>query len=361
MFTPEEEARLDRALLNSHHFEALTFFEARAALRLGQADPRARGPLKPVDDQALVRGSAAERGVATRRGEAAISAGEVGLLVLAGGAATRFGGGAKAVVEAVGGRSFLQLKLEEAHALGPKIALAAMTSFTTDAQVRAHLRERGLEADVFTQGISVRLNPDGSLFADARGHPSYHPTGHGDVPRFLRLSGTLQRWRARGVRTLFVCNLDNLGARLDATLLGRHLESGSPFSAEVVRRDRSLLDQARNAAVAAELDGQLQLVEGLRLPADFDPAPFPWVSINNLWLQLEALEQDLPMPRYWVPKTVVGRPALQLESILCDLGQHLALQLLEVPGEGEHNRFLPVKTPDDLVRARQLWRDDAFP
>ena len=43
----------------------------------------------------------------------------------------------------------------------------------------------------------VRLNPDGSLFIGADGKPSYYAPGHGDFFRAIRISGVLERLRAR--------------------------------------------------------------------------------------------------------------------------------------------------------------------
>ena len=42
------------------------------------------------------------------------------MVVLAGGMATRFGGGVKAVAEAIDGRSFLEVKLGETAAAGAR-------------------------------------------------------------------------------------------------------------------------------------------------------------------------------------------------------------------------------------------------
>ena len=95
-------------------------------------------PGEPGYDEALAAGVEALRD------------GEIALLVLAGGMATRFGGGVKAVAEAFDGMSFLEVKLRETErlrrALGAEIPVALMTSFATDEVVRAHVaraRARG--------------------------------------------------------------------------------------------------------------------------------------------------------------------------------------------------------------------------
>ena len=52
----------------------------------------------------------------TELGREALASGQVGVAVLNGGMATRFGGVVKGVVEAIGNRSFLELKLRQAQA-----------------------------------------------------------------------------------------------------------------------------------------------------------------------------------------------------------------------------------------------------
>src|SRR5690606_39458202 len=79
------------------------------------------------------------------RGEAALAAGEAALVVLAGGMATRMGGVVKALVEAVEGRTFLDLRLAAHRRLeekvGRRIPLWLMTSQATEAPVVEALRD----------------------------------------------------------------------------------------------------------------------------------------------------------------------------------------------------------------------------
>ena len=108
------------------------------------------------------------------------------MVVLAGGMATRFGGGVKAVAEAIDGRSFLEVKLDETarlgEALGAEIPVALMTSFATDDAIRAHVAEKRLGEPLwFCQAAAPRLRPDGSVFVEEDGKASLYGPGHGDV------------------------------------------------------------------------------------------------------------------------------------------------------------------------------------
>ena len=116
------------------------------------------------------------------RGEAALVRGSVAALVLNGGMATRFGGGAKGVVPVVEGRartSFIAIKLaearEQARALVTSIPVVLMHSFATLAASEAHLREidwAGLavaDREQFAQSIMPRVLPDGTPLVELPG------------------------------------------------------------------------------------------------------------------------------------------------------------------------------------------------
>jgi len=79
----------------------------------------------------------------------AIAAGQVGVVILAGGMATRFRyDRPKGLYPIWHGRSFLALKLEAVARLGAKVPVYLMTSFATDEAIAAHLAEHacfGLE------------------------------------------------------------------------------------------------------------------------------------------------------------------------------------------------------------------------
>ena len=120
-------------------------------------------PPLPSDVLRLPEEGSGERREAHEVGVAALRDGRVAQVVLAGGMATRFGGVVKAVVEVVDGRSFLELSLAEtarlAAALDTEIPTAVMTSFATDAVVRAHAAGLAVQMPhVFSQSVSLRLD-----------------------------------------------------------------------------------------------------------------------------------------------------------------------------------------------------------
>jgi UTP--glucose-1-phosphate uridylyltransferase len=347
-------------------FDAEQFAALRAALTAGELSPaRARLPRPPaplapdaVDD--LAARDDAARAVLRARGEAALAAGQVAALVLNGGMATRFGGVVKGVVPVVPGRrdlSFLAVKLAAMRRTAAPVVL--MNSFATAAATAEHLEEiawAGVPPQrrlVFDQSLLPRVLPDGTPLTDLPGADAladtevYAAPGHGDTLRRLRDSGVLAALAQRGVRHLFVSNVDNLGATLDPVVLGAHLDAvdrGRAMSVEVVHRDPT-----DAGGVVASVDGRPIIVEGFRLPADVDPAGFPHFNTNTLWISLDALRDAHPLTWFPVRKTIDtadgAREVVQFEQLIGQLSEFVPTGYLQVARE----RFLPIKTREELV------------
>jgi UTP--glucose-1-phosphate uridylyltransferase len=291
-------------------------------------------------------------------GLAALSRGEVALCVLAGGMATRMGGVVKALVEALPGRTFLDLRLGESEhlerAAGAPVPLWLMTSEATNGPIREALGPRlREEADndrctTFEQHVSLRLTSEGELFLDENGEPSVYATGHGDLPDALRESGILRRFIARGGKTIWIANLDNLGATVDPAILGWHLGHGGPLTVEVV--DKVGSDKGGGPL---RWNGRPVIVEDFRLPVGFDPSVVPVFNTNTFLVGAEAL-QGLAMEWIYVEveKKVGDRKAIQFERILNELTLGLPARFLRVPRKGVEARFLPVKDVEELERRR---------
>lgn len=287
-------------------------------------------------------------------GREALVRGEVALCVLAGGMATRMGGVVKALVEVLPGRTFLDLRLAEHDHLrrvaGRPVPLWLMTSEATDGPIRAALGARldGETIAAFEQHVSLRLTPEGLLFFDDDGQPSVYATGHGDLPDALRASGLLARFRERGGRYVWIANLDNLGATVDAALLGWHIDRGAPLTVEVV--DKVGSDRGGGPV---RWNGRPIIVEEFRLPEGFDPASVRVFNTNTFLADAARLDR-LAMEWTWVEveKKIGGRVAVQLERLLGEITTAMEPSFVRVPREGVRSRFLPVKDRDELSRRR---------
>jgi UTP--glucose-1-phosphate uridylyltransferase len=284
-------------------------------------------------------------------GRAAIAAGEIGVVVLAGGMATRFGGVVKAVVEVVPGHSFLRLKLADiaqaASTAAGTVPVFLLASFaTSDALRRAtgELVHPRTPLEILDQSVTLRLTGAGELFRDASGRPSLCATGHGDLLPTLRASGALARFRQAGGRTLVVSNVDNLAATLDPRVLGAHRRGGQAVTVEIVGKE-----PGDRGGIPARVDGHLQIVEEFRLPPGFDGSRVPFFNTNTFVLDAAAIDQDFELDWFLVRRKVDGQETVQPERLLGQVTDHLPTQFLVVPRHGRDGRFLPVKDREDLA------------
>ena len=285
-----------------------------------------------------------------KKGLDAIARGELALCVLAGGMATRMGGVVKALVEALPGRTFLDLRLAEIEHLsqqaGRRVPFWMMTSEATFGPIAAALGDKldGRAIALFEQHVSLRLAPDGSLFRGA----DVYATGHGDLPDALRASGLLRDFRAAGGKYVWIANLDNLGASVDPALLGWFIERKEPLLVEVV--DKVAGDKGGGPV---RFEGRRMIVEEFRLPLDFDPKTVPVFNTNTFLVEADALDAlALEWTYVEVEKKSEGRTALQFERLLGEITAAIEPVFARVPREGAGSRFLPVKDVPELERRR---------
>ena len=290
-----------------------------------------------------------------KRGEEALRAKQVGVVVLAGGMATRFGGVVKAAVPVVGERTFLDLKHADVRQLsarlGVPITTYVMTSFATHDRIVKQVREEKLETDTtkivcFPQLVSLRLSPNGEQFIED-GEPSPYATGHGDLTFALRQSGVLGRFRRAGGKLLYMSNVDNLGATLDPAVIGAHLARGAKITAEVVRKD-----PGDKGGAPARVDGVPQIVEAFRFPPSFDQNSIPLFNTNSFVFDAEAIDRDFDLTFFRVEKKVGDAKVIQFERLVGQLTAFLPSHFLEVPRDGADGRFQPVKDPEEMEARR---------
>ena len=320
-------------ILERYGFDAGLFEELRTRVASGELSKEAnlvRGGLEPLADDELTH----------LPDEAEPDFDGVAVAVLNGGMATRFGGEVKGLVEAVDGVSFLDWKLYDAERAG--VPVVVMNSFATDEETRAHIGGRN-DVFVFNQSVLLRLDPDGSVFPG----PSPYSPGHGDFAVYA----PVDELRLAGIRTLMLSNVDNLGARVDPRVLAAHRAAGNPLTIEVAPAEGD------PGGAPVRVDGRPQIVEGFRFPPGFDPHALPVFNTNSLVVEVDALAKSHPLTWYYVEKEVDGRTAVQLERLVNELSAFLPTTYLLVPRHGPRSRFVPVKTSEDLERARPLLRE----
>jgi UTP--glucose-1-phosphate uridylyltransferase len=300
------------------------------------------------------------------RGHEALSKGEVALCVMAGGMATRMGGVVKALVAVKEDVTFLDMRLAENRAVsgraGKAVPLWLMVSEATRAPID-HALQIAHAADhvrTFEQTQSLRLNGDGTLFRGADGQPSSYAPGHGDLIDSLRRSGLLDEFRKNSGKTVWIANLDNLGATVDEEILGAFLASGKKAMVEVCDKaegDRGGIPvhapSSGSGGSGANATNRLQVLEEFRLPTSFDASAVRVFNTNTFLVDADALATT-PIEWNWfeVEKKVDGKAAIQFERLLQELTGAVDTAYLRVPREGTASRFLPVKDMDELARRR---------
>jgi UTP--glucose-1-phosphate uridylyltransferase len=354
-----------RELLERHRFDPEWLLAQARLSRAGHRSNFVEGTISaPADDEVIAAPQAGDPDFERFRklGEAALRAGKCALVVLAGGMATRMGGVVKALVPALEGKTFLDLRLAEQAALAKKYGkvppLWLMTSHATHDAIEQALagRLKAPDLQLFRQGLSVRLDPSFDVFKTDSGEPSLHAPGHGDLPDALRKSGLLSDFVKSGGQYVLVTNLDNLGGGLDEVLIGMHLDSASVVTCEVVDKVGS-----DRGGIPAKLDDRLVVLEEFRIPESFDPSTVPVFNVNSFAFDAHSLlELELDWTYFEVQKMADGRTTIQYERLINEVTFALPTQYVRVPRTGPCGRFLPVKDHDELARREDELRELAL-
>ena len=352
--SPDEEAFLKRYRFDPHPFR-----ELRDELLHGRFPPERnrlvatlRAPtsddLVPWPTEAALKALGAE----------AIKRGEVGVVILNGGMATRFGGRVKGIVEVVDERSFLDLKLSDLTRWSADIPVFLMNSFATERDTLNHLEEHrsfGLpptSIHPLVQNISLRLTPKGELYRDAHGAPSFYAPGHGDVFEVLARSEALTRQVSDGLRYLLVSNVDNLAADLSPRVIGAHIHHNNPVTVEVAPRN-----PGDKGGAPVYVNNHLEIVEGFRFPPDFDHDLLPVFNTNTLVLNADTVRSSYPLEWFRADTALDDQPVVQFERLMGQITSFVPTTFLQVPREGAEGRFMPIKTPHDLDTLAPLLRE----
>lgn len=286
---------------------------------------------------------------------------------------------AKTLLEVRDGLNFLDLLARQVLSAraryGVRLPLLFMTSFRTDADTLAHLKDyeelpvAGLPL-TFQQNQEPKLRADDLTPVEWPKDPSLEwcPPGHGDLYTALEGSGILDQLLEAGFRYACVSNGDNLGAAPDARIAGWFAKSGAPYAAELCRR--TVNDKKGGHLAVRKSDGQLILRDTAQTAPeemDFftDEHRHPFFHTNNLWFDLQVLGKTLRernsvlgLPLIRNEKTVdptdpTSTPVIQVESAM-----GAAIEVFEGATAicVGRDRFLPVKTTNELL----LLRSDVY-
>ena len=192
----------------------------------------------------------AELAQARSAGEAALRAGEVGVILVAGGQGSRLGFDGPKGSFPIGPISDAPLFAIHAHKIaalekkyGAEVPFYVMTSETNNAATCAFFEEHGHfglnpeRVHFFKQGMWPALWGDGRLVMDRPDHLFVAPDGHGGTLSALRANGMLDDMKSRGVETLFYFQVDNPLVEIsDPVFIGLHRLRDSQISVKVCEK-----------------------------------------------------------------------------------------------------------------------------
>jgi UDP-N-acetylglucosamine/UDP-N-acetylgalactosamine diphosphorylase len=225
--------------------------------------------------------------VARRRavevGADALAAGEVGIVLVAGGSGTRLGyDGPKGTfpIGPVSSASLFQIHCEKIVALGRRhgkvLPLYIMTSPENHEATTAFFEQHGrfgLEhVRFFVQGQMPAVDlAGGKILMASKDHIALSPDGHGGTLAALSAPGPdgspscLEEMRERDIRTLFYFQVDNPLVQIaDPAFLGLHRQAEAEMSFKTIER----LSPDEKLGVVVAVDGRPQVIEYSDLPPE---------------------------------------------------------------------------------------------
>lgn len=281
----------------------LVFADASALVEPEKVAPMEVSRLPRTD------GERAARRAATELGLKAIRAGEVAVVLVAGGQGTRLGfDGPKGTypIGAVSGATLFQIHAEKIRALGERhgvdIPLYVMTSPDNHEATGRFFAENdnfGLKSlRTFVQGQMPAVDAAGGkvLLAEP-GRIALSPDGHGGTLRALNAPGPdggpgcLEEMKQRGIRTIFYFQVDNPFIQVaDPAFIGLHRQNEAEMSFKVVEKRKP----GEKLGVVVLYDGRPQVIEYSDLSTDLAERRAPDGGLE-LWagsIAVHVLEVD---------------------------------------------------------------------
>ncbi|MDB5351124.1 MAG: UDP-glucose pyrophosphorylase [Planctomycetota bacterium] len=255
----------------------LVFADETSAPEPSHVRPVAVARLPRTDAERVARRHAAELGAE------ALAAGQVAVVVVAGGQGTRLGfEGPKGTfpIGPVSAGSLFQIHCEKILALsrrhGKTIPLYVMTSpenHEDTARFFAEHNNFGLEhVRLFVQGQMPAVDRQtGEILLAGKDHLAISPDGHGGTLAALAARtedggpSCLDEMRERGIRTIFYFQVDNPLVQIaDPAFLGIHRQARAEVSFKVVEK----IQPTEKVGVVVEVDGRPQVIEYSDLPSE---------------------------------------------------------------------------------------------
>ncbi|MEC9092184.1 MAG: UTP--glucose-1-phosphate uridylyltransferase [Planctomycetota bacterium] len=343
----EEQEDL-KFLLQKFGFDALQHEQIRTDLKMGRiglAQNRlpANSSIQNIEPDDAIDTRNGLDPATTQAGVDAIHRGEVGVVTLAAGIGSRWTEGA-GVVKALHPfcrfagkhRNFLEVHLAKTRKIvnqhSANVPHVFTSGYLTDSPITRHLEAHGnyglKDGVLVSPGCSVGLRTipmvrdlrfaweempqqmldaqqqkvreslraslinwakssgEGEDYVDNLPLQCMHPVGHWyEFPNMLR-NGTLLKLirKQPQLKYLLLHNVDSLGASIDPSILGLHIQTGKCLTFEVI--SRRLDDRGGGLA---RVDGVTRLVEGLAMPREEDEFSLSYYNSMTTWIDLDQI------------------------------------------------------------------------
>jgi UTP--glucose-1-phosphate uridylyltransferase len=173
-----------------------------------------------------------------------------------------------------------------------------------------------------------------------------HPVGHWyEIPNLLRngILASLLKERPQ-LKYLLLHNIDTLGADLNPSLLGQHIQSGACLTFEVITRR---LDDRGGGL--ARVNGRVRLVEGLAIPREETEFSLTYYNSNTCWITIDALLNVFGLKRADLEDDV--KTASAIRAMAAKMPTYITLKEVKKRwGHGQEDIF-------PVTQFEKLWVD----
>jgi len=301
-------------------------------------------------------------------GEKALKAGQVGVILVAGGQGTRLGyDGPKGTYRLA---PLSQASLFEIHArkilaleqhYKARIPFYIMTSEGNDADTRAFFdsnRYFGLNPErvkFFIQGTLPAFFSDGRMVLEAPDKLFAAPDGHGGILAALERRGMLADMKARKLTTLFYFQVDNpLVDIADPVFIGLHLQRKADMSLKVCAKR----DAGEGLGVTVICGGRCSVVEYIELTEEQKNARNP---DGELALKFGSVAIHIFSLDFLVRETSAGLPLHQAHKKVAVCDENGVTIKPEKPNAYKFEKFIFDALPDATeALILEFLRQDEF-
>ncbi|MES2469401.1 MAG: UTP--glucose-1-phosphate uridylyltransferase [Verrucomicrobiota bacterium] len=177
-----------------------------------------------------------------------------------------------------------------------------------------------------------------------------HPVGHWyEVANLLRNGTLTELLRQRPqLKTLMLHNIDTLGADVDPSILGQHLESGAALTFEVITR--RLEDRGGGLA---RVNGRPRLVEGLAMPREEAEFALTYYNTLTTWIDLDQLLTAFALTRadFAPGADSAEKITLAIRTLAARMPTYITLKEVKKRWGHGHEDIFPV------TQFEKLWGD----